>query len=157
MGPRNFLSRFAELCLAAAVAFVFVGCGGGGGPENLGPLWLGIDAAIKDIDGDGRADVVAVGQVSRGYSDQHGQIFVYRQTNAGTFAAPDIYPVGGYLWRVVVADVDGDGVPDLVVTDVGATSSPGHTVVWLLRQDPLISTVTACWTSRLAPAIPIGS
>jgi len=80
------------------------------------------------VDGDGRNDVLTLEQLSRSASQREGRLLVYRQTAAGVFAAPDVYPVGTYPWRLVVADLDGDGAADLLVTDVEELNA------WVLRQ-----------------------
>jgi len=80
------------------------------------------------VDGDGRNDVLTLEQLSRSASQKEGRLLVYRQTAAGVFAAPDVYPVGTYPWRLVAADLDGDGAADLLVTDVEELNA------WVLRQ-----------------------
>ena len=121
--------------MAAVAAMALFGCGGGGdGMTWLFPLWIETDIAVADIDGDGRADVLTLVRYDNSSDQTEGILTVYRQTAAGVFAAPETYRFGYYPWRMVVADVDGDGEPDIVVTDVGDFSTPGST--WLLLQDP---------------------
>ncbi len=105
------------------------GDGGGGGP-SLPPIWVATDVVVADIDGDGRADVLTLAMYSTGYPHRAGRLAVYRQTSAGTFAAPDVYTVGVYPWRFRVADIDGDGLPDIVIAD-----ADGQQLSWM-RQDP---------------------
>ncbi len=121
------------LVLLAGLAGSCGGDGGGGGDGDtswLYPFSLATDAAVVDLDGDGRADVVTIEQYATSQTSRVGRLAVYRQTAAGSFAAPDTYTVGVYPWRLRIADLDGDGRPDLLVGDV-----TGQTIDWL-RQDP---------------------
>jgi len=73
---------------------------------------------VKDVDGDGRPDIVIGGQQT---------VTVLLQTRApaapGTFMAATVYPAPG-AYEIAVADVNGDGKPDIVVSS-GVT----HTIV----------------------------
>jgi len=106
------------------------GGAGGGSVSPLPPLWVATDVVVADIDGDGRADVLTLAMYSTGYQHREGRLAIYRQTSAGTFAAPDVYTVGVYPWRFRVADIDGDGLPDIVIAD-----TDGQQLLWM-RQDP---------------------
>jgi hypothetical protein len=78
----------------------------GVGPEGV---------AAADVNGDGRPDlIVADGLTVDGST---GTVSILLGTGAGSFAAPTAIPVnGGSQTRsVTVADVNGDGRPDLVV------------------------------------------
>lgn len=114
----------------AVFCLILFGCGRGGDDSWLFPLWVETDVVVTDIDGDGRADVMTLAQLSASMSHREGRLVVYRQTNPGVFAAPDTYVVGIYPWKLVVGDIDGDRLPDLVVTD------PDGRAVWLQQQDP---------------------
>ena len=118
--------------LPLLVAVAVLSCGGGGGGEGdeswLYPLTVATDVVVRDVDGDGRNDVLTLEQLSRSASQKEGRLLVYRQAVAGAFAAPDVYVVGTYPWRLVVADLDGDGADDLLVTDVEEFNA------WVLRQ-----------------------
>lgn len=117
------------LCAVLTVA----ACGGSGGggsfEEIVFPLTVPTDILVADIDGDGRADVLTLALYSRTSTEREGRLSVYRQSAGGTYSAPDLHVVGTYPWRLALADIDGDGAADLVVTDTDGRSA------WLLRQD----------------------
>ena len=133
---RSALSRAvtagAALLVCAAGILTLIASGGGGGGDTswLYPLWVETDIAVRDLDGDGRADVITLAQLAESLSQREGRLTVYRQTSPGTFAAPETYVVGVYPWRLDIGDIDGDGAADLVIMDVGTES------VWMLLQDP---------------------
>jgi len=103
--------------------------GGGGDTGWLYPLTVATDVAVIDIDGDGRADVLTLEQLSTSETDRKGRLLLYRQTTPGVFSAPEVQVVGYYPWHFVIADVNEDGALDLVVTDPSAGD------VWLLWQE----------------------
>lgn len=129
--------------LIASVVWVLVGlvgaCSSGGGDGYDRRLYLGTDVAVVDIDADGRSDVITLTYAYGGDQAGEGRLAVYRQTTSGAFAAAQTYVVGCSPWSMTVADIDGDGRQDLVVTDVGGHQCveprPGN-AVYFLRQDP---------------------
>ena len=66
---------------------------------------------VRDVDGDGRPDLVATTGASR------GSIAVRRGDNDGRFAALELYQVGDDPRSVALADFDGDGVLDAATAD----------------------------------------
>ena len=127
MALKSFLTQVVKLCVLPAVSVFLTSCGGGGGGPS-GPLWVETDVKVADIDGDGRADVLTIAMRSENGQEQ-GYLMLYRQTTPGTFAAPLTTVVGAYPWHMAVADINGDGAPDIVIAD------PTADVTWLLLQD----------------------
>jgi hypothetical protein len=88
---------------------------------------------LADLNGDGAVDIVAAGSDSYG----NGGAYVFFQVAAtpGTFLSPVRFDAGFAPQAVKAADMDGDGLMDLVVADFGYSdgSSAGVSV---LLQDP---------------------
>ncbi len=78
-------------------------------PVDYGQLQDGQEALVRDIDGDGKLDVL-VGE-QRGISIFHGN-------GDGTFAAQQT--IGTWALGLAIADVDGDGGPDVIGTNFTA-------------------------------------
>jgi hypothetical protein len=73
--------------------------------------------AVADIDANGLPDIL--GLVSTAYGDNatQGYVSTRLQTTAGVFAMPTRFGVGAGPANMVVADINGDGRPDLVVAN----------------------------------------
>ena len=130
------IGRIALQACIALAALSLSACGGGGDDGSDVPLWLPTDVKLADVDGDGRRDVVALSSRMEPFpAPQHGQVNVWRQGATVGFATSESYPVGFVPWTLEITDIDGDGAPDLVLTDVaGRPGTVGG--VWMLRQDP---------------------
>jgi len=77
---------------------------------------LARSAAVADLNGDGNVDLVVANQDSLGNKD--GSVSVLLGNGDGTFQVAVAYDSGGlYSYTVSVADLNGDGKPDLVVTN----------------------------------------
>jgi hypothetical protein len=91
--------------------------------------------AAADLNGDGELDIVAsVSDSSR----NNGAVYVFLQsaTSPGTFLAPVSYPAGARPQGVRIADLNGDGLPDIVVANFGpGLDGTGSAGVSVLLQD----------------------
>ena len=129
-------TRWFRLRVLAVLSAFMVACGGGGGDiSGLFPLSIETDVLVADMDGDGRADVLTLAQLSSSISQREGRLLVRLQTSPGVFAPAQTHVVGIYPWKLALGDIDGDGAADLIVADVGSTSSTAGDAVWMLRQD----------------------
>jgi hypothetical protein len=81
--------------------------------------------AVADLNGDHKLDVVSV-------SPQDNKISVLLGNGNGTFAAPTVYASGGgpnSTYGVLLADLNGDGVPDIAVANqITSGASP---TIWV--------------------------
>jgi hypothetical protein len=113
------------------ILLTIFGCSGGGGDDSwLFPLWITTDVIVADTDNDNRNDILTLARLSTSMSHNEGHLRIYRQADHGSFLTPNTYIVGEYPWQVVSYDIDGDTLPDLVVTDVDLDN------VQLLLQEP---------------------
>jgi len=97
------------------------------GPDIMVLSVFGMPPAVvaADMDGDGHMDLVALGSSS----NYNAQLAVIRGNGDGTFKAPQLREYAAqYLNNsqgIAVADFDGDGKPDVAVTDPYSASGSG--------------------------------
>jgi hypothetical protein len=85
---------------------------GGNGPRSL---------AVADVNGDSKPDVVVANENISVSNVQNGGVGLLLGNGDGTFRTAVAYYSGGYeALSVAVGDVNGDGKPDLLVTNVCA-------------------------------------
>src|SRR5262249_40141095 len=90
---------------------------------------------IADLNGDGSNDILLATSDSNG---NNGTVYVFYQSTAspGTFLPAVTLPAGAQSNAVQVADVNGDGLPDIIVANVGpGTDATGSAGVSVLLQD----------------------
>jgi len=80
--------------------------------------------AVADVNGDGKPDLIVAACSIAGCTSSNGLVGVLLGNGDGTFQAAVTYASGGYAaTSVAVADVNGDGKPDLVVANQCADST----------------------------------
>ena len=83
--------------------------------------FIATSVAITDINGDGRPDLVVTNECNSKTCKQGG-VAVLLGNGDGTFKKAARFPAGTSPQSIVVADVNGDGKPDVVVVDFCANS-----------------------------------
>jgi hypothetical protein len=117
--------------------------------------------AVADLNGDGRPDVVVANCSSNGPNacnggGQNGSVGVFLGNGDGTFGAVVTYDSGGWnADSVAVADVNGDGKPDLLVANFYDPSKASGSVGVLLGNGN--GTFQSAVTHGLNPARNISS
>jgi hypothetical protein len=86
---------------------------------------LGIEpftAAVADFDGDGHLDIAVQSALGYGKNGKEGAVLVFFGKGDGTFGKPAIYRVPNFPGSIAAGDFDGDGHPDLAVTQADTDS-----------------------------------
>ena len=125
-GKPDLVVQNAQCCNSVdAVAGVLLGNGDGTFqpvvtyPSGAGG-W-GTSVAVADVIGDGTVDIVTTEQDSGVNGINHGLVALLFGNGDGTFQAAQTYDSGGFLTNsVTIADLNGDGRPDLVVANICA-------------------------------------
>jgi len=118
--------------------------------------------AVADVNGDGKPDLLVTTQCGNNNCDNHGTVGVLLGNGDGTFQPGVNFDSGGYgASGIAVADVNGDGLPDLVLanncsswqTCGDSSGAPDGTVGVLLNNVGAPPTTTTL-VSSLNPAAP---
>ncbi len=120
-----------DLITAGGAVSVLLGNGDGTfQPAKTSSVGGDADAlAVEDLNGDGIPDLVAA---DSGYYGGAGTGIVLLGNGDGTFQPEKTFPVGSGADAVAVADLDGDGIPDIITANRGRYRNPGDTVSVLL-------------------------
>jgi len=94
-------------------------CSGSDYSSSYGPTssYLVNAIAVADIDGNGQPDILGLVSTDFGGLPTQGYVSTRLQGPVGSFALPVRFGVGTDPANLVVADVNGDGRPDLVVAN----------------------------------------
>ena len=118
---------------------VFLGNGNGtfqAGASIQATTFSPLSVVTGDFNADGKLDLAVVGSPDGGSASN---AYLYLGNGDGTFQAPRTSAVGSYAQNLQVADVNGDGKLDLVVTNNGTnapqTTDPGNVMVLLGNGD----------------------
>jgi hypothetical protein len=126
----------ADIALAASNAVAIFYQQAAGGFSNVAILPAGLvvrGVAVADVDGDGRMDIVAANAGNAPSGGTGGStVTVLRQTSLGTFVAGNISVSDG-AQRVAIADLNGDGVPDIAVVSLVYQSQQSSRISVLLQ------------------------
>jgi hypothetical protein len=130
---------FADLVVSNlyGTVTVFLSNGNGTFQSPISYSSGGVDAgsiAIADLNGDGRPDLV-VGNDCSDYNCTYSSVGVLLGDGHGDFQGPVVYTSGQNQARsIAVADVNGDGYPDLVVANdpCGNSGDCGHNTATVL-------------------------
>lgn len=79
--------------------------------------------AVSDINGDGKRDLLVANESAGGTATANGTVGVLLGNGDGTFQPPVSYGSGGqYSFSLAVADVNGDGKSDVIVSNACLTN-----------------------------------
>jgi len=88
--------------------------------------WVSSSVAVADVNLDGKADLVVENLCSTTRCTAHGTLGVLLGNGDGTFKPVVLYDTGGYNSSgLAIADVNGDGSPDLLVANGCSASGCG--------------------------------
>ena len=80
-----------------------------------------IDAAIGDLDGDGKKEIAAI-------TAYDNNVYVFRNQssigtiNSASFSSPSVFSTGGLPLYIAMADMNNDGKKDMIITNAASNS-----------------------------------
>lgn len=130
------------LVLIASTIVPLIACNGANAPGQISSgqsFNLYTSVVAVDLNGDGALDIATCYSHVSGSPPHSGTVAVFLQDPAhpGKFQARTSYTVGSDPFQIVVADLNGDGHPDLITanTQLG-TPGAGSNTISVLLQDP---------------------
>ncbi len=140
--PRENVPGTLLMCFTILSSLLLGGCGSGAGPlfgggdVEIPPFDLFGSIIIADFDGDGRLDIAAAYSHVAGPPPHPGYIRVWLQKQNGAFVRAGDYAVGADPNDMFTADLNGDGVTDIVVgSATAAVDGPPVDVITVLFGD----------------------
>ncbi|HWB84036.1 MAG TPA: FG-GAP-like repeat-containing protein [Bryobacteraceae bacterium] len=115
--------------------------------------------ATADFNGDGKLDLAVANPPNSTIGAGSANVAVFFGGGNGSFQMNKTYPAGGQPGSVAVADLNGDGKPDLVVADQGiraATNTPGGLYVYLNNGSGGFQTASQYPVSNLPIFVTVG-
>ena len=104
---------------APAALLLLASCGGYGDNYNgYPPVEMSAGVATADFNNDGFSDIVQLSSVQNGLEPDPAFLKTYLSTSATAFAAPTSTDNGDDPLYIASADVNGDGLPDVVTASV---------------------------------------
>src|SRR5258708_4044743 len=126
--------------MVAVASLCACGGGGGGGGTSSGgipPFNFYTAIVVADLNGDGKLDIATCYSRVAGAPPHPGTVAIFLQdpANPGKFLPPATYAVGNDPFSIAVADLNGDGKPDIVTanTMLSATGAGSNSVSVLLQ------------------------
>jgi hypothetical protein len=95
--------------------------------DSGGPGADANSVVIADMTGDGKLDLVVVDSCNDGFCNGGNWVAVLKGNGDGTFRKALKHRSAGASWQVKVADVNGDGIPDLLVANACSGTNNVHT------------------------------
>ena len=106
---------------ALAMLPILSSCGGGydcSDCNGFPPVERSAGVVAGDFNGDGHTDIVQMSSVQNGLEPDPANLKSYLSTAAGMFAAPTLTGVGDDPLYLASADLNGDGLPDVVSASI---------------------------------------
>jgi hypothetical protein len=121
---------------------------------KLGAGCDGTSATVADVNGDGKPDLIVTDMCTKANGSNEGVAGVFLGNGDGTFQPGVAYSAGGFFtYSVAVADLNGDGKPDLVVTNLCAGSCLSGSVGVLLNNGAPLDTTPPTITLSATPKV----